>query len=106
MRFAGAVKSTSRHLRVKLLWGGPGENNGEIMGKRFRVKLRRGGDWEVKENAELIDGQIFEFVTGWVIEEDDSTLYAGEMAWIPIDASYPKDAPSWIASGDLEEVTQ
>lgn len=67
---------------------------------KFKVKIRRhlAG---VRAEAEPIDGNIYDFIKGWVILKSDSSLYAGEMAMISIDPDYPEDAPSWIASGDL-----
>lgn len=70
--------------------------------KAFRVKLRRGPGWKVKPEAECLDGEVFHFQHGWVVE---SGKYEGETAWIGYrDSSYPPSAPTWIASGDLEEV--
>lgn len=78
----------------------------EILQKvKATVKLRRdiGG---VRPNAEQIDGKTFNFYVGWLITEDDTPLYAGEYALLPDDdESYPRSAPQWIASGDVE-VTQ
>jgi len=68
---------------------------------KFRVKLRRSKKFEVKPEAEQLDGNIYEFTKGWEIE--DRVLYKGETAWVPKD-KWPDDAPIWIASGDLEEV--
>lgn len=72
------------------------------MADKFKVQLRR--DWQVKPNAEQLDGKVYEFYHGWVIEKEDSDLYAGETAMIPSDENYPRDAPCWIASGDLQRV--
>ena len=66
----------------------------------MEVVIRRGPDLEVKPESELIDGNQYIFRPGWVIDEDDSR-YPGEIAWIPEDATYPSEAPAWIASGDL-----
>jgi hypothetical protein len=70
---------------------------------RFTVKLRRdlpGGP--LRSAAEQLDGKTFAFRFGWHIEDDDRR-YPGEIAWIAEDGSYPRDAPTWIASGDLVE---
>jgi hypothetical protein len=67
--------------------------------QQFRVCIRRDIGREVKPEAEQIDGNVYWFEHGWVMYEDD--LYPGEIAWIADDETYPKDAPIWIASGDL-----
>lgn len=72
------------------------------MKKKYKVRIRRKLA-PVKPDANKIDGKTFLFTKGWDIE-DDHPLYAGEMAMITADDSYPIDAPGWIASGDLEEV--
>ena len=70
---------------------------------RLRVKLRRDAGHHVKPNADQLDGRVFNFVYGWYVEKEDSELYAGENVWLPADADYPRDAPVWIASGDLTD---
>ena len=67
----------------------------------MKAQLRR-ENREVRAEAEAIDGNTYYFTKGWVIESDDSR-YPGETAFIPHpdDINYPKDAPTWIASGDL-----
>jgi hypothetical protein len=72
----------------------------------YMVKLRRSDVFVVKPNAEQIDGKIFYFECGWKIDEDDTSLpIVGEHAMIPCqDQGYPRDAPTWIASGDLVRV--
>lgn len=75
-----------------------------IFGQRFRVRIRRDREWEVRPGAESIDGRAFNFYRGWEIEEG---IYQGEMAWIPRDPDYPSiaaGAPPWISSGDLVPV--
>ena len=67
---------------------------------RYRVQIRR-GPWEVKPEAEQLDGKIYNFVDGWVMTSEDTSLYTGEKAMIPEDDKYPPDAPTWIARGDL-----
>jgi hypothetical protein len=71
-------------------------------GKRYRVAIRRDINMDVKPEAEQIDGNIYLFKKGWVMDEDDK--YPEEEALIPTDANWPADAPGWIASGDLEIV--
>lgn len=68
---------------------------------RFKVKIRRDFSRAIKPEAEQVDGKIFWFVYGWSIDDEDP--YPGEVAWCPRDETYPKDAPLWLASGDLEE---
>lgn len=67
---------------------------------RKLVKIRRGDLWNVKPEAEQIDGKVYNFKEGWSL---NFGIYSGETAWIPADDKYPKDAPLWIASGDLED---
>ena len=69
--------------------------------KKYKVNIRHIDGVEIRPEAMPIDGQVFSFNEGWVIEEEDSPLYVGETAMIPIDPSYPDEAPTWIASGDL-----
>ena len=69
----------------------------------YKVLIRRDIP-NVRENAEAIDGKTFYFVHGWHIEEEDSSIYAGEIAMLPVDDNYPDDAPPWLSSGDLEKV--
>ena len=70
---------------------------------KYRVELRRNFA-EIKENAKQIDGKTYNFVEGWVMNNEDTSLYIGEMAMVPRDENYPMNAPDWIASGDLVEV--
>jgi len=70
---------------------------------KFKVRIRRDFG-EVRPEAEAIDGKIYDFNVGWVIERSDHFLYVGEMAMITRNSDYPEDAPTWIASGDLIEV--
>ncbi len=72
---------------------------------RYKVKLRRGNNFKVKPEAEQTDGKVYEFLTGWIMDKEDTRIYIGETTMHPHDETYPKDAPSWIASGDLEEVS-
>lgn len=67
----------------------------------YRIKLRR-DIAKVKPEAEPVDGKVFRFLEGWVMDETDTSIYVGEMAMIPFDKSYPVSAPAWIASGDLQ----
>jgi len=56
---------------------------------------------EVRPEAEQLDGNIYWFSHGWVIEPNECELYEGENAMLPRDENYPSDAPTWLASGDL-----
>ncbi len=67
---------------------------------KYMVNLR--GFAPIKTCAKQLDGKIYNFTKGWVI--DDHDLYEGETAMIPRDDKYPEFAPTWIASGDLELV--
>lgn len=73
----------------------------------YRVNIRRGPDWpDIRKGAEQLDGQIFMFQEGWIIADDpeEPQHYIGEIAMIPRDSQWPKDAPTWIASGDLDSI--
>ena len=70
---------------------------------RFKVKIRRGLA-KVKPEANQVDGCVFNFIEGWVMDAEDTSIYIGERAMIPRDNNYPITAPSWIASGDLEAI--
>ena len=69
---------------------------------KMRVRIRRGTEWEVRPEAEQLDGRVFEFERAWTMGESDP--YPGEMAYMPNDETYPHGAPIWIASGDLERI--
>lgn len=71
---------------------------------KFKVKLRRGDKFKVKPECEQIDGKVYEFTYGWIIEKSDSKLYAGETAWLCYDENYP--LKGWMASGDLIPVAE
>ena len=68
----------------------------------MKVKIRRNIGRGVKVEAESVDGKTYHFRYGWEMNDDDP--YPGEVAWIADDSNYPKDAPIWIASGDMEPV--
>lgn len=68
--------------------------------KVMRVRIRRGEGWNVRPEAEQVDGNVYLFKYGWTFEPDER--YPGEAAWIADDTRWPADAPTWIASGDLE----
>ncbi|WP_283176816.1 hypothetical protein [Gemmobacter sp. 24YEA27] len=68
------------------------------------VRLRRGGNWLVKPNAEQIDGKrhIFHDLAG--VNERPSSAYFGEVEYTPLRYGWPDDAPVWLAAGDLEDI--
>lgn len=66
---------------------------------KMKVAIRN--NWEVKPEALQIDGKVFAFKAMYELTEDDTSIYVGETAMMPVDPSYPADAPTWIASGDL-----
>ena len=53
------------------------------------------------EAAIKIQHKVYNFDSGWEISEDDNPVYVGQTAMFPFDTHYPKDGPTWIASGDL-----
>lgn len=66
----------------------------------YKVSVRRGADWpDVKPEAELVDGKVYYFTFLWEIEDG---IYKGEFAMQSNETAYPRKAPAWIASGDLE----
>jgi hypothetical protein len=69
----------------------------------MKVQIRRDSGLKVRPEAEQIDGKCFDFIEGWYISEEDSSIYVGETAMIPrhLNTDYPYSAPDWIASGDL-----
>lgn len=68
----------------------------------LRVAIRRDIGRDVRPGAEQLDGRVFVFIYGWMMEDDDP--YPGEVAMIPDDPTYPVGAPHWIASGDLMQI--
>jgi hypothetical protein len=68
----------------------------------LKVQIRKDFGLPVRSEAEVVDGQMFNFVEGWII--DNAPHYKGEIAMIPRDETYPIEAPAWIASGDLVEI--
>ncbi len=71
------------------------------------VHLRRGTGWDVKPEAEQMDGQKLIFKPGWIMDADDTSIYIGEWAMLPVRFDdWPDDAPGWIASGDLEDMKE
>ncbi len=70
------------------------------IGEPFTVAIRRNIGRPVRPEAEQLDGKVFIFRMGWLMDEDEP--YPGEQAWVPNDFDWPADAPSWIAAGDLK----
>lgn len=64
---------------------------------RVRVRLRRGGTWKVKPEAEELDGLELVVSCAWFI---DSGQYTGEYAMMLPPA--PVVPIAWVASGDVE----
>jgi hypothetical protein len=65
------------------------------------VRLRRGDGFVVKPEAESSDGVSAEFFAAWLMTDDDTSLYVGEWAMIPIGDAIPQ---GWVASGDLVDL--
>lgn len=65
------------------------------------VNLRRGDGWDVRPESEQIDGKLAVFRPGWLMTEEDTSIYVGEWAMIPRVDGWPRDGPGWVASGDL-----
>jgi hypothetical protein len=65
------------------------------------VRIRRGPGWDVKPEAEALDGRRMRFLASWCNGEDER--YAGEWAMMPVER-VPWIA--WVASGDLVDITE
>lgn len=63
--------------------------------------FRRGGDWQVKPEAEALDGQRIRVQAIGRLDDDDSR-YPGE--WM-MRRDVCDEGPSWIASGDLTDIS-
>lgn len=76
------------------------------MKKQYRVKIREDLGFDVRDEAKQLNGHIFWFYDGWLIDADGPEHYYLETAMIPClkDGTYPIDAPTWIADGDLVPV--
>lgn len=55
--------------------------------RQFKVKIRHELA-EVKVEALQLDGNVYIFREGWVIGEEDSSIYVGEVAMIPQDSLF------------------
>lgn len=83
----------------------PTESRGAVLahlGAPYIVRIRRDIGRQVRPEAEAIDGKVFVFRFGWLMNSDDP--YPGEDAMIPNDFDWPLDAPTWVAAGDLVAV--
>jgi hypothetical protein len=74
-------------------------------GTLYRVAIRRDLA-AVKPAAAVLDGHTFRFTPGWVMSEEDTSIYVGETAmlfadWTAVANEYGDETPAWIASGDL-----
>lgn len=70
----------------------------------YRVAIRRDLGFEIKPDAEQTDGKVYRFTVGWRIDPQETHRYPGEFAMVPDrNQGYPRDAPIWVASGDLVE---
>lgn len=69
--------------------------------KRFKVKIRQTEGKVINPKAKPIDGNVYNFSFGWI---EDEGVYKGEKVWLPMDETYPKDAPTYISEGDLEVI--
>lgn len=56
---------------------------------------------KIKPEGVQLDGKVFAFKAMYELTQDDTSIYVGETAMMPVDSNYPEDAPTWIASGDL-----
>lgn len=65
------------------------------------VRLRRGSHWQIKPEAEALDGRKVR-VFHPIENERKGSVYFGENEWhIHQDDIMPHE-PSWLAEGDLE----
>jgi len=71
---------------------------------KYKIAIRRNLA-KVKPEAEKLDGNYYYFSEGWIIDETES-IYFGETAMLPQDTAYPRNAPIWIASGDLVLISE
>lgn len=77
--------------------------NDEIQQFRYyhaTVRIRRGEGWEVRPEAEALDGQGRLFMASW--QMDDNDPYPGEWAMTIEDG--PPTRLLWVASGDLVDI--
>ncbi len=69
------------------------------IGQPYKVTLRREG-YQVKPEAEQVDGKVYVFREGWIMDKDEQ--YPGEQILVPNDFDWPADAPDWVSIKDLE----
>lgn len=77
-----------------------------LSNRRATVKLRRGEGWNVKPEAEILDGRTLSFDRSWDWRDG---IYDGETTWViscecweTLKSEGVKGAPTWLASGDLQ----
>jgi hypothetical protein len=66
------------------------------------IRIRKGGGWNVKPHAALMDGRFVRVSFGWEITKEDSSIYVGEDACILHPEDCREGEPIWLASGDLD----
>lgn len=69
----------------------------------FKVKTRKDLPFDIKDEMEIVEGNIYWFRKGEKLPSDHSR-YPNEQTWVAMDAKYDSLAPSWLAEGDLTEV--
>ncbi len=69
------------------------------------VHLRRGPGFNVKPEAERLDGKRLRLCVAWAMGGDDPAIYEGEWALLlSHEDSSEEDDLLWIASGDVTDV--
>jgi len=82
---------------------------GSVTKIKAMVNIRPEYDGQkAKPSAVALNGMVFDFDFQWLMDENDP--YPGEIAWAVHDIrkhleEFP-DAPTWMASGDLEIITE
>lgn len=78
----------------------PETSIGQFRHYRATVRIRRGDGWEVRPEAEALDGTRYTFMASWVMDDDDP--YPGEWAMTFEDPG--ATSLLWVASGDLVDI--
>lgn len=74
---------------------------------RATVRIRRGDGWDVKPEAEALDGQRVHVEAMYGLDaEDCGGKYDGELAMWFVGADRGRWPIAWIASGDLVDVEE
>lgn len=71
---------------------------------RGTIRYRRGPGFTVRPELEPYDGRRLVFSAAWIMDESDPEIYRGEVAMRP--DSQAELLTTWIASGDLVDVTR